>query len=159
MTRADSAALPVIPRPTHDDAAPNANGLHAANLLRIAAQTGMAEDREQADRFLAVILAAAAQAPMAHGSVLNAYDLARNGIEIVLAGPIRESFRQAALALPHLTTMLVDCPDPTGLPAEHPAHAYARQAGTGAAFVCLHGRCLPPVTEPNRLAETVARAT
>lgn len=158
MTRADSAALPVVPRPTHDDAVPNANGLHAANLLRIAAQTGQLGDRAVADQFLAVLLAAAAHAPMAHGSVLNAYDLARNGVEIVLAGPTRESFRQTALALPHLTTMLVDCPDPDGLPPEHPAHAYAKQAGNGAAFVCLHGHCLPPVTEPNRLAEAVAGA-
>lgn len=158
MTRADSAALPVIPRPTHDDAVPNANGLHAANLLRIAAQTGQPDDRTLADQFLAVVLAAAAHAPMAHGSVLNAYDLARNGVEIVLAGPTRESFRQTALALPHLTTMLVDCPDPNGLPPEHPAHAYAKQAGNGTAFVCLHGRCLPPVMEPNRLADAVAGA-
>jgi uncharacterized protein len=158
MTRADSATLPVVPRPTHDDAVPNANGLHAANLLRIAAQTGQPRDRELGDQFLTVVLAAAAHAPMAHGSVLNAYDLARNGVEIVLAGPTRESFRQTALALPHLTTMLVDCPDPDGLPADHPAHAYARQAGPGAAFVCLHGRCLPPVTEPNQLAEAVAGA-
>ncbi|MFC5422158.1 thioredoxin domain-containing protein [Bosea eneae] len=158
MTRADSAALPVVPRPTHDDAVPNANGLHAGNLLRIAAQTGQPGDRAVADQFLAVLLAAAAHAPMAHGSVLNAYDLARNGVEIVLAGPTRESFRQTALALPHLTTMLVDCPDPDGLPPEHPAHAYAKQAGNGAAFVCLHGRCLPPVMEPNRLADAVAGA-
>lgn len=158
MTRVDGAALPAIPKPTHDDAVPNANGLHAGNLLRIAAQTGLPEDRDQADRFLAVILGAAAQAPMAHGSILNAYDLARNGVEIVLAGAERAAFREAALKLPHLSTMLVDCPDPEGLPADHPALAYARQAGKGAAFVCLHGRCLPPVTEPNRLAETVAAA-
>ncbi|ODT43495.1 MAG: thymidylate kinase [Methylobacterium sp. SCN 67-24] len=158
MTRADSAELPVIPRPTHDDAVPNANGLHAANLLRIAAQTGLPADREQADRFLAAILAAAARAPMAHGSALNAYDLARNGVEIVLAGPDRKAFREAALALPHLTSILVDCPDPAGLPADHPAQAYARQAGAGAAFICRHGSCLPPVTEPNRLAGAVAGA-
>eukprot|EP01042_Synura_sphagnicola_P018546 gene18546-23449_t len=107
MTRADSAALPVVPRPTHDDAVPNANGLHAANLLRLAAQTGQPEDRELADQVLAVVLAAAAHAPMAHGSVLNAYDLARNRGENVLAGPTRDSFQQPALALPHLTTVLV----------------------------------------------------
>lgn len=156
MTRAGSAALPAVPRPTHDDAVPNANGLHAANLLRIAAQTGLPEDRERADQFLAIVLAAAAHAPMAHGSVLNAYD-PRNGVEIVLAGPTRESFRRTALALPHLTTIVVDCSDPDGLPPEHPAHAYAKQAGKGAAFICLNGRCLPPVTEPNRLPEAVAR--
>ncbi|WP_186420470.1 thioredoxin domain-containing protein [Bosea sp. CS1GBMeth4] len=158
MTRSDSAALPVIPRPTHDDAVPNANGLHAANLLRLAAQAGLPADRERADQFLAVILAAAAQAPLAHGSALNAYDLARNGVEIVLAGPKRDGFRKAALALPHPTTMLVDCPEPDVLPPDHPAHAYARQAGAGAAFVCLHGRCLPPVTDPDRLREAVAGA-
>ncbi|WP_248309970.1 thioredoxin domain-containing protein [Bosea sp. WAO] len=158
MTRTDSAELPVIPRPTHDDAVPNANGLHAANLLRIAAQTGLPEDRAQADCFLTAILFAASRAPMVHGSVLNAYDLARNGIEIVLAGLDREAFREAALALPHLTTTLVDCPNPDGLPADHPAHAYARQAGNGAAFICRHGGCLPPVTEPNRLAEAVSAA-
>ncbi|WP_332687228.1 thioredoxin domain-containing protein [Bosea sp. (in: a-proteobacteria)] len=156
MTRADSAALPVIPQPSHDDAVPNANGLHATNLLRIAAQTGRAEDRTHADRFIAILLAAASRAPMAHGSVLNAYDLARNGVEIVLAGEDRAAFRQAALAMPFLTTMLVDCPDPAGLPGDHPAAAYARQAGKGAAFICRHGRCLPPVTEPNRLAEAIA---
>ena len=158
MTRADSAELPVIPRPTHDDAVPNANGVHAANLLRIAAQTGLSEDREQADRFLSAILAVAARAPMAHGSVMNAYDLARNGVEIVLAGPGREAFREAALALPHLTTMLVTCPDPDGLQPDHPAHAYAKHARNGAAFICRHGRCLPPITDPNRLAEAVAAA-
>ncbi len=156
MTRSDSAALPVIPQPSHDDAVPNANGLHAANLLRIAAQTGRAEDRLRADQFMAVVLAAAARAPMGHGSILNAYDLARNGIEIVLAGEDRAAFRQAALALPHLSTMLVDCPDLAGLPEDHPAAAYARQAGKGAAFICRHGRCLPPVTEPNRLALAIA---
>jgi hypothetical protein len=158
MTRDDSAALPVIPRPTHDDAVPNANGVHAGNLIRIAAQTGSSADREHADLFLTIVLNAAAAAPLAHGSILNAYDLARNGVEIVLAGAKRDAFRRAASALPHLTTMLVDCPDAEGLPADHPAMAYVRQAGEGAAFVCLHGRCLPPVTDPNRLAQTVAQA-
>ncbi|CAD5283445.1 hypothetical protein BOSE62_110557 [Bosea sp. 62] len=104
------------------------------------------------------ILALAAHAPKAHGSVLNTYDLARNGVEIVLAGPTQESFRQTALTAQHLTVVPVDCPDPDGLPPEHAAHVYAKQVGRGAAFVCLHGCCLPPVTDPNRLAEVVANA-
>lgn len=158
MTRNDSSSLPVIPRPSHDDAVPNAIGVHAGNLLRIAAKTGDAEDRARADSFLDAALSAAARAPMAHASVLNAYDLARNGIEIVVAGRNRDAFRTAALALPYTSTIVIDCPDPEALPADHPAVAMVSRAGEGAAFVCLSGRCLPPVTEPNRLAEMVRAA-
>ncbi|AOO79858.1 thioredoxin domain-containing protein [Bosea vaviloviae] len=156
MTRMENKGLPVIPRPTHDDAVPNANGIHANNLLRLAIKSGDVEDRDRAEAFLGVALAAAERAPMAHGSILNAYDLARHGLEIVLAGSERAALHQAALTLPYTVTTLVDCPDASNLPAEHPAAAMARQAGTGAAFVCFAGRCLPPVTEPNRLAQAVA---
>lgn len=155
MTRRQDEALPVLPRPTHDDATPNANGVHAANLLRIAAKTGDDGDRLAADAFLKIALQAAAPAPMAHGSILNAFDLAVNGVEIVLAGRQREALLRAARRLPQTTTMLVDCPDPAVLPPAHPAAAMARQAGEGAAFICFSGRCLPPVTDPNRLAQTV----
>lgn len=158
MTRSDSSSLPVIPRPSHDDAVPNAIGIHAANLLRLAAKTGEANDRARAESFLDAALAAAARAPMAHGSVLNAYDLARNGMEIVIAGTSREAFREAALRLPYTTAIVIDCPDPEALPSDHPAAAMVSRAGEGAAFVCFACRCLPPVTEPNRLAETVKAA-
>ena len=156
MTRRDSAALPVVPRPTHDDAVPNANGVHAGNLLRLAAKTGAPADRIHAEQFLIAALAAAERAPMAHGSVLNAYDLARHGVEIVLAGTERARLRQAALALPYTTTMIVDCPDASALPSDHPAASMARLAGSGAAFICFTGRCLPPVTDPNQLQDAVA---
>lgn len=158
MTRREINELPVIPRPTHDDAVPNANGIHAANLIRLAAKTGDQADHDRAAIFLTAAMAASARAPMAHGSMLNAYDLARNGIEIVLAGPERAALHEAARRLPYTTTILIDCPDPESLPAEHPAAAMVRQAGTGAAFICFSGRCLPPVTEPNRLAEAIAAA-
>ncbi|MGO4669220.1 thioredoxin domain-containing protein [Bosea sp. 2RAB26] len=156
MTQRDSAVLPVVPRPTHDDAVQNANGVHAGNLLRLAAKSGAPTDRAQAERFLAAALAAAERAPVAHGSVLNAYDLARHGIEIILAGPERERLRAAALALPYTTTMIVDCPDPSALPSDHPAASMARLAGIGAAFICFAGRCLPPVTDPNQLQDAVS---
>lgn len=158
MTRSENNALPVIPRPTHDDAVPNANGVHAANLLRLAAKTGDRATAEQAQAFLKAALAAAARAPLAHGSILNAYDLARNGAEIVLAGPERQALHAAARRLPYTTTILIDCPDPESLPPEHPAAAMVRQAGEGAAFICVSGRCLPPVTDPNRLAEAMVAA-
>ena len=156
MTRLGEPELPVIPGPTHDDAVPNAIGVQAANLLRIAARTAEPADRATADRFLDAALTAAAAAPLGHASILNAYDLARNGVEIVIAGARKDAFRRAALALPFQTTILVDHPDDADLPPDHPAAAYRHHAGEGAAFVCRHGRCLPPVTDPNRLASTVA---
>ena len=155
MTLADSGSLPVVPRPTHDDAVPNALGIHAGNLLRLAGKTGLPGDRARAEALLTAALRAAARAPMAHGSVLNAYDLARNGVEIVLAGPERGALHAAARRLPYTTTIIADCPDPDLLPADHPAAAMLRLAGAGAAFICFEGRCLPPVTDPNRLAEAI----
>lgn len=74
----------VVPAPTHDNAVP---------------------------MLATCILAPAARMPgWLHGSILNGYHLAHNSVEIVLAGPTRESFRQTALGLSGLTTMLVDCP-------------------------------------------------
>jgi uncharacterized protein YyaL (SSP411 family) len=155
MIRHESGELPVRPRPTHDDAVPNALGVHAANLHRLATKTAAAADAEQAQGLMRVALQAAARAPMAHGSLLNAYDLARNGVEIVLAGPERMAFHQAARSLPYTTTVLVDGPDAASLPPGHPAAAMLRHAGRGAAFICFEGRCLPPVTDPNQLAEAI----
>ncbi len=156
MTRLESAELPVIPRPTHDDAVPNALGVHAANLIRLAHKTGEARDRERADILMAIALRTVPRAPLAHGSVLNAFDLARNGVEVVLAGPSRAAFHAAARRLPFTSATLVDCRDTDGLLPSHPAAAMIRQAGEGAAFICFEGRCLPPVTDPNRLAEAIA---
>lgn len=163
MTRGDAAGsgaviLPAIPRPTHDDAVPNANGIHAQVLLRLAAATGTQADRRRADAFLAALLRAAMPMPMAHASALNAYDLARNGVELVIAGPERAHFRHAALRLPSLGLMIADAGEAGALPPDHPAAALLARAGVGAAFICRHGRCLPPVTDPNRLAEAVASA-
>lgn len=155
MTRLESEGLPVIPRPTHDDAVPNALGVHAANLIRLGRKTGETKDRERADILMAVALRTVPRAPMAHGSVLNAFDLTRNGVEVVLAGRNREAFNAAARRLPYTIATLVDCPDADGLPADHPAAAIIRYAGEGAAFICFEGRCLPPVTDPNRLAEAI----
>jgi uncharacterized protein YyaL (SSP411 family) len=155
MTRLETGELPVVPRPSHDDAVPNALGLHAANLVRIAHKTGRDEDRSRAEQLMKAALGAAARAPMAHGSILNAYDLARNGAEIVLAGPKREALHAAARRLPYTSVTLVDC-EAGALAPGHPATAMLRHAGEGAAFVCFEGRCLPPVTDPNRLAETIA---
>ncbi|MCO5090508.1 thioredoxin domain-containing protein [Bosea sp. (in: a-proteobacteria)] len=156
MTRLESAGLPVAPRPSHDDAVPNALGVHAANLVRIARKTGSDKDRARAEELMKTALAAAARAPMAHGSVLNACDLARNGVEIVLAGPKREALHAAARRLPYTLVTLVDGEAGEALPADHPAAAMLRQAGEGAAFICFEGRCLPPVTDPNRLAAAIA---
>ena len=124
MTRADSAALPVVPRPTPDDGAP----MPAACMLR----TCCGSPRRPACLRIASAPTISCRrcSPWQRwpdGSILNALDLVRDGADVILAGPTRESFRQTDLALPHLTTMLPGCPDPDRLSPGHPAHAYARQ--------------------------------
>lgn len=91
---------------------------HVADVVRIAAQTRLAETApvRTASRDSP---ATAAFAPMAHGTILNACDLSRNGIEIPLTGEERSTHRAAATAIPLLTAMLIDCPDPAGQSAGH----------------------------------------
>ena len=47
------------PQPTHDDAVPNANGVFAEALVRLAALTGDENDRRMAEQELAMLAAVA----------------------------------------------------------------------------------------------------
>lgn len=131
MTRLESQELPVIPRPTHDDAVPNAVGVHAANLIRLARKAGEARERERADILTAVALRTVPRAPLAHGSVLNAFDLTRNGVEVVLVGSARAAFHAAARRLPYTTTLLIDCPHAEGPTGRSPGGSHDPTCGRG----------------------------
>ena len=75
LTASDAEGLVVRPASTSDDATPNPNSIAAQNLVRLAALTGDAKWREQADRLFDGILAGSADHLFQHAALLNALDL------------------------------------------------------------------------------------
>jgi uncharacterized protein YyaL (SSP411 family) len=156
MTAAGSAALIVRPQPTHDEAVPNANGVFADALVRLAALTGAEEDRRLADDMLATLSGVAASAPVGHTSILNALDLHLRGLSVVVVNDVNEALTAAALRLPYLERTVTAVRDPTVLPDAHPASALARSAHGPTAMVCAGMRCSLPVTQAQDLARTAS---
>ncbi len=149
MTARDTNDLVVRPKPTHDDAVPNANGLYAEALVRRALATGKAAHLDIADRALEGLAAAARAAPLAHTSILNALDLRVRGAAVAVSRRATPLF-QAALGTPYPNRVLAELAD---LPADHPARA---AGGSGdVALVCAGERCSLPIVDPTEIASRV----
>jgi len=154
LTADDAEGLVVRPKSTTDDALPNANGLAAQNLLRLAVFTGDDQWRHQADALFDALLPGAAENLYSHLSLLNALDLRLRAAEIVVTGEGRELIA-AALKVPYLERMVLRAPSADALPQNHPARAKVASAPAGAAFVCVGETCSLPVMQPDQLAPAV----
>jgi uncharacterized protein YyaL (SSP411 family) len=153
-TAADDAADVVIrARPTTDDAVPNAHGLYAQALLKLASLTGETAWRARADALLAGLASAIAANPYGHASLLNAIDQRLRGIDIVILGEESAALREAALAAPFLDRSVRIAGSDAG--AELPEIAGYRGA-LPAAFICAEGRCSLPATRPEDIAARIA---
>ncbi len=158
-TSADDARDVVIrSQPTTDDAVPNAHGLYAQAMLKLAAVMGDAEPRQRAERLMANLGSAILANPYGHASMLNACDQRLSEVEILVLGEASSGgadvgLRQAALATPFLnrTVRLADVADNAEFP-EIAAYAGDRPA----AFACAEGRCSLPATRPEEIALRVA---
>jgi uncharacterized protein YyaL (SSP411 family) len=156
LTAADAEGLVVRPAAASDDATPNPNAIAAQNLLRLAALTGDAKWRAQADRLFDGVLAEAADNLFGHAALLNALDFRLHGAEIVATGPDHARFAAAAIRLPFLNRVVLRAPSAQALPAHHPAQAKIAAGPTSAAFVCVGETCSLPVTDPDKIADLVA---
>jgi uncharacterized protein YyaL (SSP411 family) len=150
--------LVVRPNATTDDATPNANGLAAQNLIRLAVFTGQHAWREKADRLLEGFAAAAGENPFGHLALLNALDLRLRTAEIVVAGEDEHAndLLAAAHKLPFLDRVVLRASH--ALPASHPAQDKIKAAAQSAAFVCVGETCSLPVSEPEAIAAAVTAA-
>jgi uncharacterized protein YyaL (SSP411 family) len=155
MTAADADPLVIRPRPSHDDAVPNANGVFAEALVRLAALTGAEEDRRRADEALSTLSGLAAGAPLGHTTILNALDLHLRGLTVVVADETDGALARAALRLPYLERTVSPVADAGALAPDHPAKSAASGAGPRA-FVCAGMRCSLPVRTPEALTCTAA---
>ncbi len=155
MTGAGADPLVVRPQPTHDDAVPNANGVFAEALVRLAQITGSQADHDRAEAVLTCLLGVARSAPLGHTSILNALDLHLRGVGILVTGNGAQDLRAAALRLPYLDRSVRFAAEPETLDAEHPARALAASTTGPQALVCAGMRCSLPVTDPEALRERV----
>jgi uncharacterized protein YyaL (SSP411 family) len=156
LSARDAAALITRPRSTLDDAVPNANGVMADNLFRLAALTG--EDRwlRRGDELLKALSPSMKANVFGHASLLNALDFRLHGLEIVVVGSGREAEALAAAVhrLPYTHRTLLRVGSVAELPPTHPV----RQAGPlddNAAFLCSGGRCSLPMKDVAGLTEAM----
>jgi uncharacterized protein YyaL (SSP411 family) len=154
MTAANGEGLIVRPQPTHDEAVPNANGVFAEALVRLAALTGADEDRRCADITLAALVATAGATPLGHMSILNALDLHLRGLTIVVVNDVKGTLKRAALRFPYLERVVCSLSETEALPDTHPAKDLARSTHGPRALVCGGMRCSLPVAAPEDLART-----
>ena len=154
MTAANADALVVRPQPSHDDAVPNANGVFAENLVRLAALTGAEEDRRLAEDALSTLARAAGPAPLGHTTILNALDLHLRGLTVVVANDTAGDLARAALRLPYLERSVSRIADSGALAPDHPAKSTAFTGAGPQALVCAGMRCSLPVATGEALERT-----
>jgi uncharacterized protein YyaL (SSP411 family) len=155
MTAREADPLVIRPQPTHDDAVPNANGVFAEALVRLAQITEAASDHHQAEEVLTRLLGVARLAPLGHTSILNALDLHLRGVSILVTGKDAGDLHEAALRLPYLDRSVRLLTDPSSLDPDHPAKALAASGVGPQALACAGTRCSLPVTDPAALQERV----
>ena len=157
LTADDAEGLVLRPMVTTDDATPNANGIAAQNLVRLAALTGEDRWRDAADGLFDALLPRAAPNLFAHFSLLNALDLRLRAAELVVLGPATDDLFAAALKQPFVERTVLRAARADDLPAAHRARAAATPDASGAVLVCVGERCSLPVRDAAAISATIDR--
>jgi uncharacterized protein YyaL (SSP411 family) len=156
MTAQNADPLVVRPQPTHDDAVPNANGVFAEALIRLAQITETQDDLQRASEILSQLVGVARSAPLGHTSILNALDLHLRGLSILVTGNNAQDLFETALAVPYPDRSVRRMREDETLDDNHPAKALTSSGMDARALVCAGMRCSLPVTEASRLKAQVA---
>jgi hypothetical protein len=155
MTARSADPLVVRPQPTHDEAVPNANGVFAEALVRLAQITEPQADHQRATDILTRLLGIARSSPLGHTSILNALDLHLRGLSILVTGNEAKPLHETALRVPYLDRSVRWLRPGEALEEDHAARALAVSNVEGQALVCAGQRCSLPVTSPDALKDQV----
>jgi uncharacterized protein YyaL (SSP411 family) len=155
MTARGADALVVRPQPTHDDAVPNANGVFAEALVRLAQITETQDDLQRASDVLSRLVGLARSSPLGHTSILNALDLHLRGLSILVTGNDARVLYDTALRVPYPDRSVRWLREGEALDANHPAKALAASGVEAQALVCAGQRCSLPVTDAEGLKARV----
>ncbi len=152
----DASDVVVRSRFIGDAAVPSTEGTMAGNLVRLWLLTGNDDYRQQADRLLKLIGPASESNLFAAISLLTAFDLMINPIQVVVLRrpdqtdhPLIRRIRSH----PNPTIVYFESESTEGLPASHPASGKAMQRDHPTIYICRGQTCSLPVTDANRLSE------
>ncbi len=159
---ADHEQLVVRPREVSDNATPSGSSTAAEVLLTLAALTGAARYRELAEAVLERNAAMMARFPLAFGRSLAAAELAlARTAEVVVVGdpadPATHALLAAAAAERWPPCVVIAASDPATAALDLPAtRGRGLLGGQPTAYVCEHGACRLPVTDPAALRAELA---
>jgi uncharacterized protein YyaL (SSP411 family) len=163
FTADDTSDLIVRPFSGQDEATPNANGTMVSNLAALYLWTGEERYRQRADAILHGFAGAMTANVLAHAGLLAAELDLLAPAHIVLIAPEGASTRElrralSNVSLPGAVVQEVGEGDTSALPESSPAHGKTALDGKPTAYVCIGPQCSLPVTEPEKLVETVKAA-
>ena len=158
----DAEALIIRPRSDTDDATPSAASLMTTNLVRLWRLTGNDAYRADADAILEAAAPAIAANLFATAGLLSALDFRLDAIDVVIVqpdtAPVDDLLAAARMSATPNTIITLHA-GAAVLAKTHPASGKTAVDGKPTAYVCRGETCSLPVTEPAKLAATLASQT
>ncbi|MCH7936028.1 MAG: thioredoxin domain-containing protein [Proteobacteria bacterium] len=145
----------------HDNAVPSGNGIMAEVLARLFHITGEAEHRERAEQLFQAIAGKEAEQISHQPSLMNAFELLRTGVQIVIAGTVSdaeaENLRRAVFDAGLVNRVVTHLAADADLPGGHPARGKGPVDGKPAVYICVGPTCRLPIVDAELLREELAR--
>ena len=171
MSAADTTDLLIRTKPMHDNATPAGNGTMAIVLATLYHLTGETHYLGRFDDLVGAVVPADLGHVEHQMSLLMAFELMAQGVQIVIVGEDRNQdqpgaaphglpgglARAALLSQPPASVLLRVSGD-LGLPADHPASGKTAQDGKPTAYVCVGQTCSLPITDAGELTRRLAEA-
>ena len=152
QSSADAADLVVRPKPVHDAAVPSGNGIMAEVQARLWLLTGDTRWSDRAEATVAAFSGLSADHHPNMTTLLSAFDLLTDSVQVVIADGIGAHELERAVAgicLPN--RILLRANGSAGIDTRHPAFGKEAIDGHAAAYVCRGTICSAPITEPAAL--------
>ena len=157
----DTKDLIVRPLSGLDDAAPNANAVMASNLVQLSLWTGEHRYAKRAEQIFAAFGPAIAANPVAYSGLLGAAldGLAPSLIVLIVppdseAEALRAGLRDVSLP----NAVVLEVAQGETLPESSVAFGRTAVDGKPTAYACLGPQCSLPVTDAEKLVETIKTA-
>jgi uncharacterized protein len=158
-TADDADPLIVRTRMIFDQSTPCANAVMVKLLARLFLVTAEQAYRNRCNALLQAFASELNRAYISMGTYLNGFDLVLFSLQIVIVGPASSPKTQELVSavrgrsLPNRTLLQVAPGE--AVPLGHPAYGKTMENGQPTAYVCQHGTCSAPITNPVTLSQVL----